>query len=148
MARPTGYRVEYEEQAFKLCLMGATNEQLADFFNVNADTIYEWQKVHKAFSEILKDGRERADAEIGKALYHRAKGYNHKAVKIFNDNGSPLIVEYIEHYPPDTTACIFWLKNRQRGQWRDKQDHEHSGPDGGPIPHTVNISFVKPDEKK
>ena len=44
-----------------------------------------------------------------------------------------MIVPTTKHYPPDTTAAIFWLKNRQKSKWRDKQDHEISGPDGKPI---------------
>lgn len=124
--RPTSYKPEYCEQAFKFCLMGATNEQLADFFGVCIDTICEWMKVHEKFSESIKDGRERADAEIGKALYHRAKGYTHKAVKIFNHEGEPLIVPYEEHYPPDTAAAFIWLKNRQGKTWRDKSEVEVS----------------------
>jgi hypothetical protein len=70
-----------------------------------------------------------ADAEVAEKLFKRATGYSHDAVKIFNDQGAPLQVPYTEHYPPDTTACIFWLKNRRPDLWRDKveQQLEHSG---------------------
>lgn len=64
---------------------------------------------------------------VSKRLYSRALGYSHKATKIFLRAGDsePTLVEYTEHYPPDTTACIFWLKNRQPRKWRDRQEIEH-----------------------
>ena len=69
-----------------------------------------------------------SDLEVADKLYRRALGYSHEAVKIFMPAGSdePVYASYTEHYPPDTTAAIFWLKNRSRAYWRDKQDHEHS----------------------
>lgn len=63
-----------------------------------------------------------ADAVIAQKLFHRAKGYEHPEDKIFNDSGKPLVVPTVKHYPPDTTAAIFWLKNRQPKKWRDKQE--------------------------
>lgn len=51
------------------------------------------------------------------------KGYSYDAVKIFQHNGKPVKVPYVEHVPPDTTACIFWLKNRKPEAWRDVKDH-------------------------
>lgn len=127
--RPSKYKPEYVEQAHKLCLLGATDAQLADFFQVNEDTINEWKKVHQDFSESLKQGKFEADSTVAQKLFHRATGYTHPAVKIFADpkTGTKMKVEYEEHYAPDTTACIFWLKNRQPAMWRDKVEQVHSG---------------------
>jgi hypothetical protein len=60
-------------------------------------------------------------------LYERAVGYNYEAVKIFMPAGpsTPVYAPYIEHVPPDVTACIFWLKNRDPQHWRDSQQLEH-----------------------
>lgn len=121
------YKPEYAEQARKLCLLGATDKELADFFDVAESTINKWKTDYPEFSESIKSGKDIADGDVADRLYRRAMGYSHKAVKIFNDQGVPLEVEYTEHYPPDTTACIFWLKNRQKGKWRDKQEVEQSG---------------------
>ena len=123
MARPSKYKEEYPKQAYKLCLIGATDAQLANFFEVNPDTIYEWKKVHEEFSESLKRGKQIADGEVAKSLYHRAKGYSHKAVHISNYQGEITQTDIIKEYPPDTTACIFWLKNRQSEMWRDKREY-------------------------
>jgi hypothetical protein len=103
-------------------MLGLTNEQLAGVFEVHVDTIDQWMRTHEAFSDAIKAGRTDADGQVAHSLWERAIGYNHEAVKIFADpkTGAEHIVEYTEHYPPDTVACIFWLKNRRPGLWRDK----------------------------
>lgn len=127
MGRPTKYKEEYAEQAYKLCLLGATDADLADFFDVEESTINNWKHDYPQFLESIKKGKVEADAVIAEKLFHRAKGYEHPEDKIFNDNGKPLVVPTVKHYPPDTTAAIFWLKNRQSAKWRDKQDIEQTG---------------------
>jgi len=139
--RPSEYKDEYAEQAYKLCLLGATDEDLAGFFQVSEQTIYNWKNKHPQFVDSITRGKVIADAEVAEKLFHRAKGYSHSAVKIFNDQGSPMVVDYVEHYPPDTQAASLWLRNRQPKKWRDKQTHELGGPDGGEIPLNVNITF-------
>jgi len=126
MARPSKYKSEFDTQAYKLCLLGATDKQLADFFEVNVDSIHEWKKVHGSFSDSLKRAKETADSLVARSLFKRAVGFKHKDVKIFQYEGSPVIVPFTAYYPPDTTAQIFWLKNRKPEYWRDKQDQEHS----------------------
>lgn len=143
--RPSKYKAEFCEQAYKLCLMGHTDEELAKFFEVSTFTISKWKIDHKEFSEALKSGKDAADGKVAESLYKRAMGYSHPAQKIFNDQGAPLVVDYIEHYPPDTTACIFWLKNRQRAKWRDKIEQEITGADGGPLKVTnITRTIVDP----
>lgn len=122
--RPSKYKTEYAEQAYKLCLLGATDKELADFFEVDERTINRWKDDVPEFCQSLKRGKYEADATIASKLYHRAKGYEHPEDKIFNDNGEPLVVPTIKHYPPDTTAAIFWLKNRQPAKWRDKTEQD------------------------
>ncbi len=107
-----------------MCLLGATDKQLADFFEVNVDSVYEWKKVYPSFSEALKKGKEQADAIIAQSLYKRARGFKHKEVKIFQYEGKPVVVPFTAYYAPDTTAAIFWLKNRKPSEWRDKHEHD------------------------
>lgn len=133
MGRPSKYTDKTAKQAYKLCLLGAKDEELASFFEVDVSTIDAWKKQHQEFSRALKAGKDDADATVAKRLFKRATGYSHPEDKIFNDSGKPLIVPTIKHYPPDTTAAIFWLKNRQRDKWRDRHDHEHTGKGGGAI---------------
>ena len=133
--RPTKYKPEYAEQAYKYCLLGATNEKLALVFEVAESTIKLWMNEHEEFSASIKRGREEADFDVAKSLYRRAVGYEHEAVKIVANatTGQEHIVPYVERYPPDTTAAIFWLKNRQPETWRDVQRKEMTGADGKPI---------------
>ena len=123
--RPTKYKPEYDEQVYKLCLLGATDEQIADFFEVSVQTIHNWAAEHEGFLESRKKGKAIADANVAEALYHRALGYEHDAVKIMSYEGGSWEHEYRKRYPPDTAAAFIWLKNR--AGWRDKQEVQHEG---------------------
>jgi len=133
--RPTKYRPQFAEQAKALCERGAIDVDLANFFHVSVRTIPRWQVEYPEFCQALKDGKSVADERVERALYQRAVGYTFDAVKIFlpKDSVDPVLVPYREHCPPDVTACIFWLKNRKKDDWRDKQQLEHTGKDSGPI---------------
>lgn len=120
--RPTDYREEYNEKARKLCLLGATDAELADFFEVAESTINNWKIDYPEFLESIKKGKEQADADIADSLYNRAKGYSHPDVHIANYEGKTIVTPLTKHYPPDTAAAIIWLKNRQPKKWRDKQE--------------------------
>lgn len=131
--RPSSYRPEFAEQARKLCEMGATDWDLAQFFEVTTVTIWRWSQVHEEFCNALKAGKEAADERVARSLYHKAIGYSREAVKIMQYEGGVIEAPYVEHTAPDTTAAIFWLKNRRPKEWRDKTDVEMTGKDGGPI---------------
>lgn len=133
MGRPSKYKPEFAEQAKKLAVLGATDAQLADFFEVSVSTINLWKIEHEEFSESLKLAKEEADKRVEHSLYQRAMGYEHDEVDIRVVAGELKTTPIRKHYPPDTTACIFWLKNRKPQEWRDKIETELSGPNGGPI---------------
>lgn len=121
--RKSEYRIEYADQALKLCLLGATDKELAEFFSVSEQTLNKWKKDYPEFLESLKKGKNIADANVASRLYNRAIGYSCKATKFATSEGRITdSKEYTEHYPPDTTAAIFWLKNRQPEKWRDKKE--------------------------
>lgn len=124
--RPSSYREEYATQAHKLCQLGATDRDLAEFFEVSVTTIWSWQGRHPEFSVALNRAKDAADDRVERSLYARATGYTYESEKIFNNEGEIIRVPVIEHVPPDVTACIFWLKNRRSSEWRDKTDHEHN----------------------
>lgn len=123
--RPTAYEPRYVEEAKRLALLGATDVEMAAFWGVSEQTLNAWKHRHPEFLEALKAGKGTADTEVAQSLYRRALGYSHPAVKIHWDkDGREYRADYIEHYPPDTTAMIFWLKNRRKADWRDKTEHE------------------------
>ena len=130
VGRPTSFKPEFVEQARKLAMLGATDREAAEFFEVAESTLYLWKHTQPEFSEALKVGKETADARVEQSLYRRALGYTHDAVKIMMADGVPIVEPYVERYPPDTTAAIFWLKNRKPEQWRDKTTVEHELPEG------------------
>jgi hypothetical protein len=127
MARPTKYKAEYVEQARKLCQLGATDAEMADFFEVTISTLALWKVKHPEFSDALKMGKESADLRVEHALYNRALGFSHEEVDIRVVDGAIAMTPIVKHYPPDTTAAIFWLKNRRPDEWRDKVQTEFSG---------------------
>lgn len=126
IGRPTAFRDEFPEQARKLCLLGATNEKLADFFGVAVSTVDKWLAEIPEFSGAVREGREDADANVARSLYQRALGYSHPAVKIQQYQGDVIETPYTEHYPPDTEAAKWWLRNRQPELWREKIEHQHT----------------------
>src|ERR1043166_9958695 len=71
--RPTKYKEEYAEQAYKLSLLGHTDEEMATFFSVHVDTIYEWKNKHEEFSEAITRGKQVADIEVAEALFDGAR---------------------------------------------------------------------------
>jgi len=129
--RPTDYHEAYPAQAYKLCLLGTTDVELARFFDISERTLNLWKKKHPEFMQSLRDGKESADSKVADRLLERAMGYEHPEVHISNYMGEVTLTPITKKYPPDTAAAIFWLKNRQGAKWRDRQ--ELSGPDGGPV---------------
>lgn len=125
--RPTLYKPEYDEQARKLCLLGSTDAELADFFEIQESTLNNWKHAHPSFMESIKKGKTQADSSVADRLFQRAMGYQHPDVHVSNYQGDVTLTPITKEYAPDTTAAIFWLKNRQRSKWRDRTETEHSG---------------------
>jgi hypothetical protein len=122
--RPTKYKADYAHQAYKLCLLGFTNIQLAEYFEVVESTIYEWKLEFPEFSEALSKGKSLADGEVAASLYARAMGYEHLENDVKVIDGKVVITPIMRRYPPDATSMIFWLKNRQSKLWRDKPEDD------------------------
>lgn len=144
--RPTDYDPTHAEQARKICELGATDQEIADFFKVDVRTIYRWKHDHDEFCQALKSGKAVADERVERSLYQKAIGYEQEEVKIFMPAGaeSPVYAPYRAKVSPDTTAAIFWLKNRRSQEWRDVKAQEMSGPNGGPIPiSTIERRIVR-----
>lgn len=125
MSRPTKFRPEFVKQAKALCQLGATDPELADFFCVSRRTINYWKTQSPAFAKALHVGKTAADERVKRALFTRATGFEHEETDIRVVAGRIVKTQVTKVFPPDSTACIFWLKNR--AGWKDKQDVEHSG---------------------
>ena len=124
--RTPSYTPDYCPIAYKFCLLGATNEDLADVFEVSRNTIGNWLARYPEFKKAAQDGRDVADADVAQALLQKATGFSHEDVKILLKDGEAEQIEYNRYFPPDTQAAIFWLRNRRRKQWRELIEHEHT----------------------
>ena len=117
--RPTAYRPDFCDQARNYCLLGATNEELGEFFGVTRRTIDNWIAGRPDFSSAVKSGRIVADAKVARGLYARAVGYERKVEREVILCGELKPLASTVHYPPNVQACIFWLRNRRRRTWSD-----------------------------
>lgn len=129
MARPTKYKPEYANQAAVACRLGATDQDLSELFSVSRSTINLWKIEFPEFSDALKAPKAVADDRVERALYQRAIGYSHEEDDIRVVDNQIVVTPTIKHYPPDTTACIFWLKNRMPEQYRANPEDGGSGSD-------------------
>jgi hypothetical protein len=119
--QPTKYNSSLDDLVYKLCLLNATDVQIADVLGICEATLNNWKKKYPRFLESIKRGKIYADAKVAGALFHRACGYSHPDVHISNYQGDITITDITKHYPPDTAAAFIWLKNR--AGWKDKTEH-------------------------
>jgi hypothetical protein len=122
--RPTVYKPDYAETARICCTLGATNPVLAERFEVSRSTIDRWIADIPDFRDAVRKGREIADETVASALYSRAIGTRQEVTKAFCHQGKPVTVTYTTELPPDVQACIYWLRNRRPGQWRENRPLE------------------------
>ena len=117
---------------------GLTDEQIAHNIGIRRETLYVWKNKYPNISNALKKGKEVIDRQVENALLKRALGYEYEEVKQIiekDEKGKDRkrIEKTVKQVIPDTTAQIFWLKNRKPDVWRDRQQTEVTGKDGGPI---------------
>lgn len=100
---------------------GLTDEQIAKNIGISKQTFYDWKKKYTDFSDVLKKGKEVVDIQVENALLKRALGYEYEEVSEKYEMG--ILTERKvtkKQVVPDTTAQIFWLKNRKPSVWRDR----------------------------
>jgi len=102
---------------------GLTDEQVAHNMGINPATLYRYKNDFPKICEALKKGKEVVDIQVENALLKRALGYDYQEERIEkSEKDGTKIIQTLKHIPPDTTAQIFWLKNRRPDKWRDKPD--------------------------
>jgi hypothetical protein len=142
--RPTKYQPEFAEQAYKLCLLGATDPEMAAFFEVAESTVHKWKIDFPEFSESIRNGKVKADAELAYKLYSRASGAEWEEeqafkVKTGQFSESIEIVTVKRAAPPDTSALIMWLTNRQKAYWKNTQSLQHLDKNGDPVDNRLKV---------
>ena len=132
--------------------LAATDVEIAQALQVPLGTVEFWARQHPEFLRALKPPKKVANERVVRSLFKRAIGYSYDSEDVFlvdHDEELPgvtpdapkikvhtkkaLRVPVVKHVPPDTTAAIFWLKNREREQWRDYKATELSTPPGRPL---------------
>jgi transcriptional regulator with XRE-family HTH domain len=123
--RPSEYDPDLVPQIVEMANSGLTDLEIAEEIGFSRTTLWRWRQVHPELCNALKEAKGIADARVEQSLYAKALG-------------------------GDTTACIFWLKNRKSQEWRDKTDVTHSGDPDNPITvRTLNdfyASIPKPEK--
>lgn len=105
------------------CRDGLIDEQIAKNLGISVQTLNTYKKQHIEFLESIKKGKEVSDIEVENALHKRALGYSYVEVKTTtNAAGTTTTTEITKEVAADTTAQIFWLKNRKPKEWRDRKD--------------------------
>lgn len=121
--RPTKYKKEFDRQAEILCKKGFTDKEMAEVFGCSEVTLNAWKKKYPSFLKSLKAGKRHSDDLVVDALYNRAIGYTitekHEEHSDQSGNKTKTVTKQVAG---DTTAQIFWLKNRRPDEWRDKQE--------------------------
>lgn len=118
---------------------GLSNEQIAYNMGISDRTLYKWQKKNVQFKQALKVGKDTADRQVENALFKSALGYEYKEEVVTNDGR---VVTVTKHQKANTTAQIFWLKNRKSEKWRDKRELSHDGE----INNQINLQNMTDDD--
>ena len=122
MGRKTKFSTEILEKSKKLAKEGYTDEDIAESLGIGIRTLYDWKKKYPQFSQALKENKDYFDNKVEEALLKRALGYEYEETEIIatKEGKSSKVKKTKKTIPPDVTAIIFWLKNRQPDKWRNR----------------------------
>lgn len=148
VGRPTKYKEEYAELAYKFSLLGAIDTQLAQLLEISESTLNKWKHDHPEFSESIKRGKEIADVEVVEALRKRAIGYSYDEIKTEESDQGKKKTVTTKEVVPDTTAQIFWLRNRQPDKWSNNPVPDDEGSIATPVQIVVNVQDARKDDDK
>lgn len=125
-------------------MLSLSDSLIAKYLGNSMATIETWLLTHPKFLGAWLSGGELAEAELVRAMRHRALGYSHSAEKIsFGKDGEVFRATYTEHYPPDKAAGEFLLTNTKGSRWKTKQTTELTGADGSAlVPPAITLVGV------
>src|SRR5271154_113815 len=128
LGQPTHYNARFVKVVENLCRRGATDGEIAESLQVDRLTLVAWRGKYEAFAQAFKLGREPADERVIRSGYERAVGYTFDSEKIVTVDKQVVRVPIKEHVPPDPAMIQYWLNNRRRGEWRNRQEIEVGAP--------------------
>lgn len=137
----------HNDWGWSLAIKGGTNEEIAEAFGIHKRTLIRWMNKYQTLKDRINEGKASADSKVERSLFEMTKGYEveeeQRVLDVNKDGSSKLgrIVITKKYVPPNVTAIIFWLKNRDPASWRDR--HELTGPDGSSLaPPIITIDFT------
>ena len=130
MAQASAYNEKYHvDWAWSLALKGATDEEIAEAFHISVRTLHRWKKTHPELLTALEEGKDVADDKVKRSLYQRAVGYEAKEVTQIIEQDPATGTQRVsktqvttKHIVPDTMACMYWLNNRSKGEFSQRQE--------------------------
>jgi len=155
MGRNGKYDEDFPSRAEDFARQGMIDDDIAKALGIHRATFYKYQNLYSDFSDALKKGRAPIDFEVENKLLKRAQGYEYEEVMIEYKPGkdnegkdkpkATLIKKTVKQVIPDTTAQIFWLKNRRKKLWRERHEHAVGGSEDMPA---IRYAPVRIEEKK
>lgn len=136
----SGFNEKLADTFARLSAAGKTLEEIADVLGVSSRTLNRWMGEHQELRLAVKESRQIADELVEASLYSRALGYSHPEEKAFCFEGCVVTHESVKHYPPDTTAAMFWLRNRQPERWKEKTEGDVN------INNTMNMNALTDEQ--
>ena len=121
---------------------GLTDEQISKKIGISRSTLNDWKAKYSDISDTLKRGKEVVDIQVENALLKRALGYEYTEEKVeISEKDGRKVTQTVKHVAPDTTAQIFWLKNRRPEKWRSEP--RESGSAAQADGHNALIAAIK-----
>lgn len=127
--RPNQLNEELTDKILELAKKGKTNKQIAQIIGISPQTIYYWQRTNDQFKWAFSEAKSAADDLVEASLFRKAIGYTCPETKVFQYEGQIIEHTIQKHYAPDTTAGIFWLKNRRPEEWRERVENVNKNYD-------------------
>ena len=147
MAPEPKWKDEFVGIVKKACELGATDADLQEILGVSCKTLNKWKHDKPGFIDAMLIGKDIADTRIERSLYQKASGYDIEEEQIVKTADGVEVVKVKRHVPADTTAMIFWLKNRKSGKWADRKAIDMNTTHTITQVRTIDPSLLSPDER-
>lgn len=122
--RPSRFKSLNTDQVRRMFLIGLTDEEICHILKISHTTLWNWCFDEPGFMDSIKGWKDAADVRVEKSLFKKAKGFYQEEEQVFHHQGVISKTTVMKYYPPDTMACMYWLNNRQRLNWKQKPEAE------------------------
>lgn len=138
--RKSCFNEKVRETILRLLKEGRTEADIAEVVGVSTRTLTNWKGKHQELLLAVREAKLTADELVEASLFQKALGYSHPEEKIFCNEGMIVTHDTTKHYPPDTQAAMFWLRNRQPERWKEKTEGDVN------VNNTTNVNGLTDDQ--